>query len=288
MKALFIFGLLCAAVSLHAQQQQAFWAVNDPYTYLNNIDDITTTTSSVPPGWQQCLGACAGGGSFPPSTLTQTWGSSATTLTFNEPAAADWLDTYKILGGSSRSDHTYDSYIAGLSHWWMQLTFAPDANALLYSQEYEIDNGWFCTTCIGANTSTGTNYMFGLQCKIGTGIQIWDQATGGGWVNSSYSGGIIPCSVGATNTVTLMGHIVVGDQTSCSSGGVTNGFPTDHYDFICWNGLCYVPTNTNTCAGILNGSFATLLFTQVQADTPSGTSSNNASITYSNYNFGRY
>jgi hypothetical protein len=109
--------------------------------------------------------------------------------------------------------------------------------------------------------------MFGDQCVIGTGVfQIWNGGLGGGWVNATYSGGNIPCSVNANafNSLVVRGHIVTGDQTSCTSGG--RGYPLLHYDLIIWNGNSYIPTNTNTCAQPLNASFSSLVFQQIQAD----------------------
>ena len=292
-RAILFVVVLLASVGAHAQA--IFFGSGSQYLYnpgFNvNLDDITTTTTSTAPGWETCIiGACGGGspgGTGTPSVFAQTFNDTthtldgaATKVTFTDPANTNWLSTYKIFGNSANN-----LLVSTYSHFESSFNFYPDANAKTYVSEYEADQGFFSPLSVGSNTPNGTNYMFGTQCNAGTGVlQLWDQGTSGGWVNGTYNNGSstvnIPCSVNGTawNNEYVVGHIVLGDQTSCTSG--SNTFPMDHYDIVCWNGSCYAPNNTNTCAGALTSGFASLVFQQVQADSTSGTSSNNANIWY--------
>lgn len=264
-------------------------------TLLPNIDDITTQAGgggSTPPGWFACGSGC--GGTTITPVITQTFANASPAIdgasmqmswtaadtTGQLKPGSNWLDTYKIIGGSGQN-----TFISGLTHFVSTSNFYPDTNAKTYVNQYEIDAGFFSPLSIGANTPNGTNYMFGAQCNTTSGIiQIWTGkggTPGGDWVNATYSGGNIPCTVKANtwNSLIVYGHIVTGDQTSCTNSGHT--LPFDHYDLIVWNGNAYIPNNTNTCAQQLDPTFHSLVFQQVQANVgPAGSSGNTMNIYY--------
>lgn len=256
----------------------------NPYTTLASVDDITTITTSAPPGWQKCTLAtsCGPGGTGTPSLYTLTFNDTTHTLdgaalkiSYTDPANTNQLATYKAFGGTSRADSVNNAKVAALTHFICTYNRYPDSNSVSFTSEYEQDCGKFSVSETGPNTSDGTNFMFGSQCITGTHIfQLFNQAANV-WVNATYSGGNVPCTVTANtfNNFVITGHIVSGDQSSCISGGLH--YPMDVYDSVTINGTTYTITNTNTCAGDLNPTFSSLFFTQVQEDSTAGSGGTN-------------
>jgi hypothetical protein len=268
-------------------------SVNTGYTFLPSVDDLTTQGN---PGWAFCyIGNCGGGspgGNGTPTSVTDTFGVASPSLdgaalqvSMVAPAATQGtneLYIYKV-GGNPTADT--------INNLQMDLWFYCDTNCGTYVKQLEFDQAIFCTSCKYTNTMTnGTNYMFGSQCNVATGIfQVWNQASNS-WINATYSGGNIPCTSGGFGSPNTWHHLVetvhkvAGDGTSCTSGGLT--YPSDYYDSIILDGVSYSPTNTQLCAGPLTGGFASVWLIQQQMNIgTAGSSGNAASVYYDKENF---
>lgn len=244
-------------------------------TTIYNIDDITTLSTS-PPGWSQCvhttnpLTNCnpGGGGTFPPATASQSFHISSPSMdgastvgaltTPTQSGGTNVLWTYKALVDDAAVQLSFDLY------------YYCDTSCVSYNGQLEFDQAIFAKTYVTPNTPNGTNFMFGSQCNMATGhFQIFNQAANT-WVNATYSGGIVPCSVTANvwHHLQEQGHRIAGDTGSCSLSGKT--YPCEYYDYIIQDGTKYVPTNTNLPASNLPASFGGVILIQFQLDNDGG------------------
>ncbi|MHB1952128.1 MAG: hypothetical protein ACYCOU_00145 [Sulfobacillus sp.] len=253
-KSIALYLVLCA-LPVYAQVPVADGGTGS----TNGLPTVSAVDMELFSGtWSICDGTCAGGsgGNLPSVGPTQTFNIASPSLNNHAMEMSFTADanTTDVLFTSKPTG----AYCATCTHYIFDVWYYPTNSTGV--GEHEFDQ-WF-------DTASGSEWMFGHQCVVGSEWNIWNQSAGT-WVATT-----APCSL-AVNT---WHHLVFSDYRTAGDTTGCGGYGCMYFGSLTVDGTLVYALNQAEPAGPTPSGWASAAGEQVQEDVNTASSTSPVAV----------